>query len=294
MSRGKKLLAIAIGFMVVALVLMFTMTRPALPDLPLPDPNGIDTLAKASALLHDKTGDFSDLAPADLRAVVASNSPALDLARIALTQDCRVRISYSLQNDAAFQGLIGQKHLGQAFAAGGRLAEMENRPADAVRHYASAIREGCVISRGGLMINSLVGIAVEAIGSMRMQKLVPSLDANACRSAVAELEAADALRSSVAEILTQEHNWNRRVPMGLKTRVQDWMEFREARQVEQNYAGKVATQQMRTRNLILALAARAYELEKGTKPGKPEDLVPDYLKGVPVDPTTGTNIAVVP
>ena len=40
----------------------------------------------------------------------------------------------------------------------------------------------------------------------------------------------------------------------------------------------------------LELAARAYELEEGERPKSIADLVPAYLKAVPQDPLTGTNM----
>jgi len=44
-----------------------------------------------------------------------------------------------------------------------------------------------------------------------------------------------------------------------------------------------------TRQLLIDLAARAYELDKGQSPANVADLVPDYLKAIPQDPFTGTN-----
>ena len=49
-----------------------------------------------------------------------------------------------------------------------------------------------------------------------------------------------------------------------------------------------------TRKLMLGLAARAYELEKGERPKTIADLVPDYLKTIPLDPITGTNMVYQP
>ena len=46
--------------------------------------------------------------------------------------------------------------------------------------------------------------------------------------------------------------------------------------------------------LLIDLAARAYELEKGKPPTGVADLVPDYLKAVPQDPFTGTNLVYSP
>ena len=41
---------------------------------------------------------------------------------------------------------------------------------------------------------------------------------------------------------------------------------------------------------MIALAARAYELEKGKPPSSADALVPGYLETVPQDPVTGTNM----
>jgi hypothetical protein len=46
--------------------------------------------------------------------------------------------------------------------------------------------------------------------------------------------------------------------------------------------------------LLIDLAARAYELDKGHRPANLADLVPDYLKAVPQDPFTGTNMVYLP
>ena len=41
---------------------------------------------------------------------------------------------------------------------------------------------------------------------------------------------------------------------------------------------------------MLNLAVRAYELEKGERPKDITVLAPEYLKAVPQDPLTGTNL----
>ncbi len=45
---------------------------------------------------------------------------------------------------------------------------------------------------------------------------------------------------------------------------------------------------------MIDIAARAYELEKKQPPASIADLVPDYLKAVPQDPLTGTNMVYSP
>jgi competence protein ComGC len=61
-------------------------------------------------------------------------------------------------------------------------------------------------------------------------------------------------------------------------------------QAEQRFNKQVA----QTRQLLIDLAARAYELDKGHRPANLNDLVPDYLKAIPQDPLTGTNMTYTP
>ncbi len=42
---------------------------------------------------------------------------------------------------------------------------------------------------------------------------------------------------------------------------------------------------------MIQLASRAYALEEGAPPKTLADLVPAYLKAIPQDPFTGTNMA---
>jgi hypothetical protein len=66
------------------------------------------------------------------------------------------------------------------------------------------------------------------------------------------------------------------------------------REAFQKAERKFKEQQTKTRQLLIDLAARAYELDKGHHPASPADLVPDYLKAIPQDPLTGTNLVYSP
>jgi hypothetical protein len=66
------------------------------------------------------------------------------------------------------------------------------------------------------------------------------------------------------------------------------------REAFQKAERKFKEQQLKTRQLLIGLAARAYELDKGHHPASPADLVPDYLKAIPQNPLTGTNLVYSP
>lgn len=283
--------AVAAVLLVAALILTLGQPAPAPP--PLPMPNGYDDFVKAGGMVTDTASDYGTMSEEELRAFVKKNAEALKLVRTGLGRECRVPLDYSATNTAVLGNLAVIKRLAQAMTAEGRLAEMENRPADAAAAYLAVMRLGVASSHGGLIINSLVSIAIDTIGAVRMEKLVTNLDAKQCREAAAALESCEAQREPTDTIMRQERAWARRV-YGLKGQLARLLMFKSLKQSEGKWVAKAKAQQTRTRLLLVQLAARAYELEKGQRPKSLADLVPVYLKTIPQNPLTGTNMAYYP
>jgi hypothetical protein len=291
-SRAAKLLT---GFFIVAVLLVvatlvITRNQPPPVGPPLPKPNGYDDLVQAGRMVADNTSDFSTISEADLRALVTKNSEAVKLARTGLTRQCQVPLDMSAPNPTYFTNLAVLKRLAQAMTAEGRLAELDNRPVEAAESYLGVIRLGYAISQGGLLIDSLVGIAVEAIGTVNMEKLTPRLDAKQCREASTVLESCQGQREPMQAIVAREHAWGRRA-YGLKGQLARLVNYRSMKMSEQKIVSKLVTQQTREQVLLIQLASRAYELEKGERPKTLVQLVPAYLKAIPQNPITGTNMA---
>ena len=287
------------GFTIVAALLLvvaliFALSQPTPAPAPLPNPNGYDDFVKAGGMVvADDNGDYRTMSEEELRAFVKKNAEALKLARAGLGRECRVRLDYSATNYVRISDMAAFKRLALAIMAEGRLAELEDRPADAAEAYLAVIRLGHAITRGGVRIDSLLGVAIEAIGMAPLEKLAPNLDAKHCRELASALETAESGRESADTILKREHAWARRT-FGFRAWIERLLRFKELRQVEQRLTSKVQRQQTRTRVLLIQLAVRAYELEKGERPKGLADLVPAYLKAIPKDPLTGTNMAYRP
>ncbi len=296
MSRSvRNVLIVLLGLGIFALAIFLALPPRLPPPAPLPNPNGYDVLVKAGNMIDMGSKDLDKINPEELQAVVLSNAAALKLARSGLTLDCRAPPMVLREDGTAphLNDVSKFKRLTQAFSAEGRLAELENRSADAATAYLDTMQLGRESCRGGLLIDALVGIAIEAIGTAQMEKLIPSLDANRCREAAAALEAAEPRRESVASVLQQERDWARR-NYGLKGEIARLITYKSIRQSENTFTAKSKAQATRTRNLMVKLAARAYELEHGNRPQTFADLVPAYLKAVPLDPATGTNMVYLP
>jgi hypothetical protein len=250
--------------------LIFDATRPLPPIQPLPAPNGYDDFVKAGEMADNNTGDYYEMKLEELRKLVARNSDALQTARTNLQEDCAVPLQFSENYMSRHPPeLADYKRLAQAFVAEGRLADMENRPGDAVKSYLDAIRLGNKSAHGGVLIDQLVGTAIEAMGASHLQKLVDQLDAKSCHETAAILETIDAQRQTWNEVMQQESAWSRRAFPGIKYRL-----------------GELA---------MSSSLKKAHQAgDKGQSPGSVADLVPDYLKAVPQDPVSGTNLVYSP
>jgi hypothetical protein len=288
------LFILAFPFIVLFGFLVSQVAQPLPPIPPLPNPNGYDDFVKAEQMLPSNNSDFYKMSEQELQKFVDGNSNALQLARSGLQMQCRVALDYSPNSSTHLNQLAGMKRLAQAFVAEGRLAQMENHPNDAAKSYLDTIHLGNESSRGGPLIDELVGIAIESIGTSPLQKLLPQLNAQSCRETAAALETLDSQRQNWNEVMQQEHDWSRRTFPGLRNELQRLSSRNSLEKAFQEIDKRIKKRQTETRRLIIDLAARAYKLDKGQRPASLADLVPDYLKAIPQDPFAGTNMVYSP
>lgn len=269
--------------------------EPLPPIKSLPNPNGYDDLVKAATMVSGDNLNFDSTNLAQLQAMTTANVQALALARTGLSKECRVPLQFTqAYNEKHLNDLAGMKRLAQAFITEGKMAEMENRPNDAIKSYLDTVHLANESSRGGDVIDYLVGDAIEGIGTGQLARLADKLDAKACRETAKVLEALDIQRPTWDDVALQEHAWSRRTFTGIRYAIQRIM---EKKSMESMYAAaKLKNQKYPkiTRQLIVQFAVRAYTLDKGNPPGSVDDLVPDYLEGVPIDPITGDKMVYAP
>jgi hypothetical protein len=184
--------------------------------------------------------------------------------------------------------LASLKHLAHLLLAEGRLREMDGEPGQAALIYADLIQFGNELSRGGFLIDRLVGIACEAIGYRPLAKLVPELEEKEAHSVIARLEQVDQRRVTWKEVLNSERRYARhrfagRFPNPVAW-VTGWWRSRDViRKAEPKHLTIVAQERL----LLAELALRCYRSERAQVPARLEDLVPAYLSRVPQDPLGG-------
>jgi hypothetical protein len=185
------------------------------------------------------------------------------------------------------------KQLAQAFSAEGKLAELEHRNGDAARTYLDAMKLGHEAARGSTLMSGLVRLAIEGIGSTGLRSVATNLNAAECREVIVALETIGKKEESFEDVMKNEKEWVRR-SHSIYRRVSGsfarLFNVGSIKQLMQKAKQKFQSQGLKRRALLIGIAARAYELEKGQPPKTALDLVPDYLKEVPNDPIGGTNM----
>ena len=262
--------------------------------IPMPNPNGYDDFVKAGLMLKGKPYDYPKMSHEELSAFVSQNADALKLAEVGLERECRVPDDYSPENIQRFKmGGPAIYDLGLNFCAQGRLAALEHRTNDAVESYLQSIRLGGKSSRGGFTNSKSHGIICEHLGWLGLQPWTNSLDLHQCLKVAQTLETIDDQEEPFEENVRRQRIMMRNT----RSLVENFSAVFAMSSFRKLCAGFITTcqkNQLERRQLMLAFAIRAYELERGKRPASLADLVPAYLKAIPQDPATGTNLVYSP
>ncbi len=288
--------------LVTAMVLIYALwPEPKIPPAPpLPSPNGYDDFVKAGRLAEMIPGDFSQMTSEELRSTLGTNREPLRLVRLGLQRECRVPTENSMSYiDNHFPDLPSIKRLARFLSAEGWFAEVEMRYDAGAQIHIEVIRLGQASAIGGLIIDKLVGIAVENIGMLALERQSHHLTKDACHVAIRDLEEIDLKAEPAATYLERDRQWARNATdtSEFSMWIQSVIIYKSLfpyRHTNRKFTAKLQTADRRRRQLLLTLAARAYELEHGKRPSRAEELVPSVLRAIPKDPETGTNLVLHP
>jgi hypothetical protein len=254
---------------------------------PLPNPNGYDDFVKAGQMVKGNPDDYAKMSKQELAALVATNTESLKLIQLGLNRECVMPVEYATNyHEKVITELSSFKAMALLLRGEGLLAELEGRTNDAANIYLEGIKFGQESTRGGLLMSKLVDVACESIAMYPLTRLTSGLGAEQCRQVAKALESIDANEEPLLETLEREKLWTRKT-FGLETQLMGTL-FNGP--IHDTAVSRMHTTQQTRRELMIAFAARAYELENGKPPANVTDLVPDYLKAVPKDPVTGKDM----
>jgi hypothetical protein len=258
-----------------------------IPHVAVPKPNGYTTLQEASRRLHGSKLDFPNLlSDALVRQEVAKHRQALDLARVGLAQECIKPTQYS--NDLNADELSGMRTLARALAAEGRVAELDANYGDAARCYTRVVRLGLSVGRKGLMIDGLVGKAIEDIGLHSLRKISDKLSLAESREAIGVLSGVNEAWEPASEFVRRDLIWTEHAG-GWQGRFEVALQElnvveQQNQQPYQSFGKALQLGQSLRRLLMVELALQAYTVEASQPPAGLAELVPSFLAEVPHDP----------
>jgi Bacterial type II secretion system protein G. len=140
------------------------------------------------------------------------------------------------------------------------------------------------MSHGGLMMNRLVGIACEGVGSIPLVKLLPKLTCEQVRPLIADFEKIDDTSVPWSEVLQNENRFARAQLGNYPNPIKLVSDLRQARDTRRASAERHDLAAAHLRLLIVELALRTYRCDQGKAPVNLTQLVPKYLQSLPKDP----------
>ena len=267
---------------------------PPLPDVTVPVPNGLDDIVAAAKELEKSSILSMAAEPSstdELAAEVAKYAGAYQRLRQGLSRDVGPEF-WTHEEDladvynASVNNLMRMRWAARALMREAELAQQQNRHNDAVRIALENVRFGQVISRDALMVDYLTGRAIEEIGDQSLYQSLPHLNAEQCREAIAALVEVERRREPIDEVLRRDRIWEEHVGGWFHRFCQllsDSLPSKDSGNTSRFHAFKGLKDAV-TRLLILELAVLEYRLERGELPDRLEQLTPEFLDELPIDP----------
>ena len=288
----RRIVAVITCILVAAFVLILLPPFRQSAFSPLPQHNGYDILVEASTQIirHDKS--VKEMNAHELSGFVAQNHDALDKLRHGLTLPCAVPVQMTDEwvRTQTIE-LMNLKRAGTALDAQALLLYQQGDPTGAVNACLDLALFGQAISKNGCLINFLVGSACEVMAVRRLTNVLSGLDAVDCKRAAQALLAHESRREPLEMIVKRDLEWSRRT-YGSFRRIRWMIQSRSLRPEKEweflmpDTKAEYVTRARESRLTILKLASRAFELERGRKPSASQELGPDFLPYMPLDPVS--------
>ncbi len=264
-------------------------------------------------LLNDL--DIAELTDKQLASFLDANRSALDAASEAMASPCSVPLEYSPEFfNAHTDDIQGFRDLARAFSweaeRAGRAGDLKAATAAGV----SILDLGNAIRNGGLLVSVLVSHCINGIGVASLRRLPNEGELEERVGLSAKLLGLDASREPFEEIELRDRDWEKRVPSANEDGVTDKIiqddecddsddidpEAREAivnaikamaelppefhRQMQKDLDDREGAM---TRLLAVDVALRAYRQSHDRYPECLIELVPQFVREVPISPFDG-------
>jgi hypothetical protein len=291
------------------------LNRSPMPNLPTSDPNGIHDIVRAGREFHAceiLRSTHLRCSTDELAAAIAEYGESYERLRLGLSRDIQVRdwtkegIALEREKRQEEKWLVFDvPNAARALIYEAELAQRQSRPGEAARIAVECIRLSHAIARNGLIDDYYCAVAIEELGNRMLHQTVPALDIDHCREALAALCVIDQNREYLEDARHRDRVWNENSGDWFR-RLLALLDAASSRGDDASLCAKLRRESMMrllildftldespcagfrreaiTRLLILDLAIQAYGLEHGSPPERLEQLIPEFLATLPIDP----------
>jgi hypothetical protein len=261
-----------------------------IPRANLPDPNGYDDFRDAGEMLppnllvNNPTFDAETTSEQSLRQASDELEAVSDRVRQGLTKPVMIDQKYT-KDGLALPSISNFRTIARGFDAQGRLYLKQNQPDQATGVFLDGARFGALLSRGGLMIDDLVGVACTGIACNGLYASSKQIPVEHIRDIIAAIKNLETERDPAEDVAYRDRVWSQRA-YGWYGHLLDVF----SKYCDNGWNFSESYEQARNRELAtlrllqLELALRLYEHDHGKHPDSLDALVLKYVEAVPVDP----------
>lgn len=262
------------------------MTPIPLPVTTLPEPNAYSEFSRIGKELESaKMPDFDTADETELRKVVTDYRQLLDDARVALSHESMIPDDYLKVGYISSSPTI--RYLSRLLLAEGRVAVFDGRYDDACDSYLTLARIGGIMGRGGVVIDWLISRVVLREGLTAVPRVAGRLSRGCLDRARTVAATLEGELEPLDEVRTRERVFQERLSATERIRFLRSPIFSNLDQSEHWHRAIL-------RLLAVDLAIRCYQRDRGRFAERLEDLVPEYLPELPLDPFTNRPFIFIP
>ena len=264
------------------------MTPIPIPVTTLPNPNGWDDLAAAGKLAETSSqanvlSNYDTVTKDQLVTAVAAYASIYEQMKVGLDRQVRYPLDYSKWG---MDHLSSMRALARAIAVRSRLAKIEGRYEASAESSLECIRFGYALRRGGLIIESLIGIACSRIGRHWIYDIHEDLSTTQCVSLIEFLSDLETQVEPPEEYILRDRIWSQYGFgwHGHLIQIFDDHMGGSSFYTEDALFMSSKGEQGEMRLLQLELAIQAWRSTYNELPDSLNDLIPQYLDEIPLDP----------
>ena len=292
---ARKILVAAGAFVIVVLGIWLFAQPPAAKVI-MPNPNGYDDFLRAASVVRVPDSlSLNNASLADLRQLVAANSNALHCINIGLTKQSMVRISTTQEFITNhINTTLAMRKIAQVMDAAAQIALREARTNDSAVIVMDLIRFSRESARGGLIVERMLGVAIERMAIEDLAPCVQGLDRATAAVTLKQLTELDRNEEPVSAAMSRDLDWTMvqiaHTPWWY--RLQVWARLTGGPFAsDQNPRVQSALMRLAAvrQALILDAATRLYETEHRALPANGEAIWKSLFPTRPLDSTIRSN-----